>query len=780
MEASVTDQITASDLEVLPEEVRVVIGEPDKTRGDLLARLGMLVSQLRDDAVASRRESGIEQTWLECEESYVGIDDVNRHEFAGARWAKPMTMEGPLTRASSIQIGGDEVRATAFIKLTSRYVDAGTAKVCDIALPIDSRPFTLRPSPIPELVAAKDSRVLAQNVTGVPMPGPNGQPVKIGDLAMHEQAVAESKAEKASDRIYGWMQEYKHNAEMRKVIFDGARLGVGVLKGPVPEDMESVSVQRVDGGIQIEMVRSTKPVAMWIDPWGFYPARSCGEDIHAGGYCVELSRMLPDELRDLRSRDDRGYITENIEQVIKEGPGKIYVDGNTPGQKAEDRKKQFEVWHFYGRIPSELFAAANPTQSNDIDKAIDKVFAIVTIVNDVVIRAVINPLDSGRLPYHVFNWSRRPGSWAGIGVAEQVKTPQRIVNGAVRALLNNAGKSAGAQIVIDERAIRPGNGDYRITPDKVWFMRADSGIDDVRKAWFAFVWPNVGAQLQQVMEIGFRMAEEHTSIPLITQGQSGKTTPDTFSGQQLQDNNANQLLRDIGYKLNDTITTPLVDKLYEWLLLDPDVPIEEKGDYTPDTSGALAIIEKALNDLALLQMASMLGNRELRIDPNKWFQLICRSKFKISPAEIQYSDEDWARVSQVPPPEPPLVTAAKIRTAAQVQMAQSRDQLSAQRNQNDLDRDTAYATVMAQRAADASRATLAELQLKYQIAVLENSTKRGVSIDEIKAELAQTAMKLNVQKELSSADNAIIMPKQALTPPTEPEGRAQPGHAYEQ
>ena len=49
------------------------------------------------------------------------------------------------------------------------------------------------------------------------------------------------------------------------------------------------------------------------------------------------------------------------------------------------------------------------------------------------------------------------------------------------------------------------------------------------------------------------------------------------------------LLRNVGFGLNDTVTTPLVDAFYEWLLLDPDVPDDEKGDYQVDTSGALAI-----------------------------------------------------------------------------------------------------------------------------------------------------------------------------------------------
>jgi hypothetical protein len=83
---------------------------------------------------------------------------------------------------------------------------------------------------------------------------------------------------------------------------------------------------------------------------------------------------------------------------------------------------------------------------------------IVTLINDSVVRANLNPLDSGAFPFHSMPWQRRAQHWAGVGVAEQMRTPQRVTNAALRALLNNAGKSAGSQLVVDQAAIRPMDG----------------------------------------------------------------------------------------------------------------------------------------------------------------------------------------------------------------------------------------------------------------------------------------------------------------------------------
>ena len=156
------------DLAGLPEEVVAEITRPAIVQAEALQGLAQAIVKLRDEAVAARKESGIEDVWLQCEEAYVGIDDTNRAEFDGARWAKPMSMEGPLVRRST---GSDDTKATAFVRLTSRYVDAGTAKVCEIALPVDGKPFTLKRSPVPEMTQAADDATPAEQVTGQPMRG---------------------------------------------------------------------------------------------------------------------------------------------------------------------------------------------------------------------------------------------------------------------------------------------------------------------------------------------------------------------------------------------------------------------------------------------------------------------------------------------------------------------------------------------------------------------------------------------------------------------------------
>jgi hypothetical protein len=84
-------------------------------------------------------------------------------------------------------------------------------------------------------------------------------------------------------------------------------------------------------------------------------------------------------------------------------------------------------------------------------------------------------------------WQRRSGYWAGIGVGERVDVPQKMINGATRAMLNNAGKSGGSQIVLDRRAIVPADGSWDLnTGDKVWELTGEALVQDVRQIFLTY------------------------------------------------------------------------------------------------------------------------------------------------------------------------------------------------------------------------------------------------------------------------------------------------------
>jgi hypothetical protein len=796
-------------------------------RIEKLDALSGVFTSKRSEYVDARKSSGIEEVWMNCEDSYLGIDDANRHEFKNAQWAKPTSMQGSVTSESTYQ--KNDPRSNVFVRLTSRYVDAGAAKLAEILLPVDDKPFSFSPTPVPDLVNDKEDNRPAMTPQGKPimkpaaaavqqsvapqpqqvpnapapqqgMPAPDGapttqppgaapvEPMTIGDFAKEIMDEADDCAKRADTRIYDWMVECNFHAENRKIIHDAARIGVGVLKGPFPELRKSQSAEKLNGVLKLKIVEKIVPSAKWVDPWNLFPDPACGENIHDGEGIFERDFLTARKLKALSGK--KGYIASQIKKVIEEGPEKCNTDSINPAEK--DKKKRFSVWYYYGAMTRKDLESANSELVEKMDKSVDEFYCIVTMVNDSVIRAVLNPLESGTFPYHAMPWSRRAGSWAGVGVAEQLSGPQRMLNASTRALLNNAGLSCGPQIVIDRQAIEPAQAnDWVLRPNKIWFKSPDAVNPDVRTAFMSVVIPNVGDQMNAIIALAERQAEEATNIPLISQGQTGPTTPDTLGATQLQNNNANTLLRSIGYSYDDHITEPVVRAYYEYLLLDPEVPDDEKGDCNINAHGSVALVERAIQDQTLAMMTQMVLNPAFGINPKSWLTEWLKSN-RLDPRTMQYTEEEQKKMAEAPPPEDPAVTVAKIRaesakeiegmklgqeTAPQgvpqapdnsLQIAQLKAQTDLQKAQMDMQAKQAAAE---QAAAEAQKQREHDLQMKQidlQIKQLELqaaqqseqahiSASQQESLDTAKTELAKTTINDQTKRELAEQETNLAI-----------------------
>lgn len=788
--------------------IRPMMSEDD--RSDRLAALGSWVSERRKDAVDARKASGIEDTWMMCEESYLGIDDMNRGEFAKAKWAKPTSMKGPLT---SNKVNDDRTRSSAFVGLTRRYVDSAAAKVCEIMLPIDDKAFSFKPTPDPTLVKQLNDESPAVDANGAgmtkpvapaqpavpaaptvepaaaagqppaaPAAAPAVAPVTNADVAKATMDLAVERAARAETRIYDWMVEGKYAEESRKVAADSARIGVGVLKGPYPKEQISRAITKGPNGkgVAIQMETKIIPGQCWVDPWNCFPDDACGENIHDGEYFLERDFLSKKMLKKLCGQE--GYLKHQIELVLKEGPGKEYESGGNPNEKDKDRKR-FEIWYFYGMVRRDDMLIADADGIDDLPHDKEEVPAILSLVNDHVIRAVINPAEDGAFPYDVFSWSRRPGQWAGVGVAEQGAMPQRVANASIRSLLNNAGLSGGVQIVMDRQAINPANGQWTITPNKIWNLEAGA---EAAKAFLVATIPNVGPQMMAILELAERQFEQATGIPLVTQGQKGPTTPQTFGQAELQDNNSLTWLRSVATRYDEQITEPKVNKLYDWLLLDPDVPDDEKGDFQCDAHGSSAMVERAIQEIFLMNLLQASANPAFNLDPGKLMTEMLKAK-RMDPRQVQLTEEQIKeRAAQ--PPVPPIelqVEQARGQNALQLQQAKAQAEMQAQEGEQQPDGSPSPQMMAAQakiesekiRAASAenrenSRADaeaaraqsqlliaqqngelrIKELELEREIAILKYTSEQKISLADAQVQLAQRAITERTKRELGAAE----------------------------
>lgn len=711
-----------------------------------LANLSQAIKSLRDDAIKARASSGIEAEWLQDEEYYQGIDDANRAEAM----SKPTSPDGRVMMANSS--GSKATRSTVFVKLTRPYVDAAAARVADMLLPTDDRNWDIRPTPIPSLVEQSEGK---EGVEGV-------------EQAQAIIAAAKKASDRARTRIDDWLTQSGYNAELRLVIDDAARMGVGILKGPFPENVRRRAVIQAMEGIGISIKEEILPRSRRIDPWNFYPDGSCGEKMQNGKYVFERDDINGRQLKDLAQVP--GYIEAAINAVISEGPkSPVSKESKRHQNDSANDKESYEIWYYHGYLSGEdLNTAFDCGCAVDGERFNDEAQypAIVTMVNDTVIKAALSPLDSGEFPYDVMIWQRRQGSWAGAGVARQMRTSQDGVNAATRNMMDNAGLSSGPILIIDQSKIKPADGDWTLRPRKVFLTTDSFDGGSVRDA---ITWVNITALQQELMAIiqfWMQRAEDETGLPMLMQGQLGKA-PDTVGGMQLLNNNASGVLRRIARTFDDRITEPHIGRYYEWLLLHGK-DAAEKGDFVIDARGSAALVERDAQAQSLMQMVALAGNPAFGLDPEKVMAEILKSQ-RFNVENLVMDDAKKQQMAEsTQNQQDPRIAVAQINAQARSQDKQTEAQ-------------AANAALQMRQAFDAQQAELDralkqwEKNVDAQLEAARLDGDKNMNSDELKVALARETMKLRTQMKLAAGGTA----PQVATPAMEPYGHAPDGMAFE-
>ena len=86
----------------------------------------------------------------------------------------------------------------------------------------------------------------------------------------------------------------------------------------------------------------------------------------------------------------------------------------------------------------------------------DEVQVNVWICNGQILRFVVNPFTSTRIPYTAVPYELNPYGFFGIGVAENMEDTQLLMNDLIRMAVDNGALSGNLLIEIDETNLVPG------------------------------------------------------------------------------------------------------------------------------------------------------------------------------------------------------------------------------------------------------------------------------------------------------------------------------------
>ena len=747
---------------------KIISGEKKASKFAVIERLADILLKKRTEAIEGRAACGVETRWRQDQDAFDGVDDTNRAyrmiDYATQEATPPNNNQEPR-------------RSKVVVNIVRSKCELAEGRFADILLPVDDRNWGLKVTPVPELVwDLKDTRP-AVKVDGSPLINP-----QTGQQATNAE-VARAKLEKAQDKMHLMEQEINdqltecnYNGECRKVLRDAIRLGTGILKGPnVIKKLKKAWILHTDGERCVhvlEIKEDMRPASKRVDPWNVYPDPNCGDDIKRADYIWERDFILPREIRQLMGVE--GYFKKQLLKVLEEEPIRTQVsldkhNNFTVYSEPIEKGRAYEKWEYYGDISREYLEALEidipESKANSMSLS-----GCVVFINDRPVKVILNPLDTEDLPYDFFQWTTVNDSVWGIGIPRILIWTSRVITAAWRAMMDNAGDSAGANIVISND-IEPDDGKWEIAGRKIW--RALGETEDVRKAFAQFQVANNQAQFENIIKLALEFVDMETSLPMIFQGEKGKV-PETLGATNIMVDANNVALRPRVKLWDDNITRPHLTRYYDWnMQYNPRSDI--KGDFSVDARGTSELLEKNQRAQMLIPIIKLREDPFFAglIDWSKAIrQLLAAQKLDImkSQEEIkQWEMEQQQQKQQGPPQDPRIqgnIDVATIRAEAERQKLEMEQQFERE------------VLAFKERMAEKDRQNKLDLaRINYEIKLMELSGQRDISIDKIKAELARDAVKVNLQRELSKQPGGG---EQVLEPPSEPPQRAETGHAFEQ
>lgn len=516
--------------------------------------------------------------------------------------------------------GGSEV----YMMITEVKCRAAESWLRDILLDTGTPPWDLGPTPIPDLSPAQTKELedrFARKVLDMLMK--TGQAPNPDQLHMIREAVAQEfrfsvlqSAQARADRMKikiedqfaqgGWAHSFND------FITDLVTYPAAFIKGPVVRRQRSLGwVVNDQGKTVVETVERLAPEYERVDPFRIYPEPGITE--LNDGYLFEHHPLTRMALADLIGVP--GYDDDAIRKVLDEGPGASWIHEDIELQKEEQERKYyawnrptdvFDALEFWGKVSGSMLIEWGMGEEDVPDPA-REYDANVWVVNNYVIKAVLNYDPLGEKPYAKTSFIKCPGAFWGKAIPEIIEDLQGVCNAAARSLVNNMGISSGPQVELNLDRIPANEEVTQMYPWKIWQTLNDpvgSSAPAIR-----FTQPESNAnELMAVYEKFSRLADDHSGIPAYVYGDlnvqgAGRTS----SGLSMLMGAAGKAIRQVIMHIDADVIKPVVQRQFIYnMRYDEDESI--KGDVQVIAKGAINLAVKETTSVRRLEFLNATAN----------------------------------------------------------------------------------------------------------------------------------------------------------------------------
>ena len=495
--------------------------------------------------------------------------------------------------------GGSEI----FMGIVSSKCRTATAWLRDTLLGTGAdKPWSLDATPIPEVspdVAQAMQNIMQQNLMQYYANG--GEPASPEELkqlasGMKDTAMRSMKfeAEKRVERMETKMEDQMLEGGFTKALFeftnDVATFPYAILKGPIPRKRKAMKY--VDGVLGVVDVLRDE----WerVDPFKFY-WMPWGDDIHSMP-TAELHHLTRDDVENMLGVE--GYDEDAVRSILSNfgSGGFSWLDHNhdlmedATGQDFDEASTDLvAALQLWDTIPGDVLLEWGLDEA-DIEDPQKSYPCEVWMIDNIVVRAVLNYDPLGRKPYYLTSFEKVPGRIDGNGVADLCVDAQNMCNAAARALANNMGISSGPQVGVNISRLPAGEDITQMYPWKIWQFRQSDFADSTPP--MSFFQPNSNAQeLMAVFDRFMAISDEVSGIPRYMTGQHVPGAGRTSSGLSMLMSNAGKSIKQVISNIDHDVMRPMLERQYQRNLRYSDDP-DLIGDVQIVATGAMSLVVK--------------------------------------------------------------------------------------------------------------------------------------------------------------------------------------------
>ena len=402
-------------------------------------------------------------------------------------------------------------------------------------------------------------------------------------------------------------------ALVRKVVFSAVLYGPGILKGPMTIMRKQGVYDVTATGVEVSEQDVLRPYYEFVPCWDYYPDLSAKTFDQMDGR-FQRHVMSRHQLRQLADRSDfmgdriKKYLVEHTDGNYKQFTYEAELDKSSSSGGVKGQRRKFEVIEFWGYVfGHELRGAGVDIKDEDLS---DEVRATLWMIDDVVIKAALDPFPAGVSMYHEFVFEEDEVNLMGSGLPPICRDSQLGVCAATRMLIDNASVVCGPQLEVNLDVVRIDQDTKGVQPFKVWYT--EGGVSGASgQAVRNIAIDSHISELMSITDMFMAFSDKETFVSPATNGDMENSPSEpmrTSSGASMILGNAALPFRDIVRNF-DRFTMSVIHSLVEWnTLFNADADV--KGDLQPVARGATSLIAKEVRAMALDNLALTLREEE--------------------------------------------------------------------------------------------------------------------------------------------------------------------------